>query len=69
MNRFAILLKSKTLWGSVATAAGWLLAQPHVSGIDVLQAVGGVVTAVGLRDAVGQVQVGNAEPPQQPPTR
>lgn len=68
MGRFGILLKSKTLWGSIATAVAWLLAQPHVGGVEVVQAVGAVVTAAGVRDAIGQVQVGNAEPPQNPPT-
>lgn len=69
MGRFAILLKSKTLWGSVATAAAWLIAQPHVGGVEIVQAVGGVITAAGVRDAIAQVQTGNAEPPQNPPTR
>lgn len=68
MGRLAIVLKSKTFWGSILGAGAWLLNQPHVSPVDILQAVGGVVAAVGLRDAVGKVQTGNAEPPQIPPT-
>lgn len=68
MSRLGILLRSKTLWGSVLTAAAWLLSLPHVGAVEVAQAVGGVITAAGVRDAVAQVQTGNAEPPQQPPT-
>lgn len=56
MSRLGILLKSKTMWGSLATAVAWLLAQPHVGGTEVVQAIGGVVTAIGVRDAIGQVQ-------------
>jgi hypothetical protein len=62
MNRIAIVLKSKTFWGSVLTACSWLVAQPHVGTIDILQALGGVVTAVGVRDAIGQVQTGETPP-------
>jgi hypothetical protein len=68
MGRLGILLKSKTLWGSVLTAGAWLLHQQGgPSAVDVIQAVGGVITAAGVRDAIGQVQTGNYSPPDQPP--
>lgn len=64
MGRLGIVLKSKTLWGSILGTGAWLLSQPHVGAVEVMQAVGGVVTAVGLRDAIGKVQTG--EPPSSP---
>lgn len=45
------LLRSKTVWGTIFAAAGWLVAQPAVGTAEVIQAVGTIVTAAGVRDA------------------
>lgn len=63
MSRLAIILKSKTFWGSILTAGAWLASQPHVGAVEVIQALGGITTAVGVRDAIGQVQTDT--PPKQ----
>lgn len=60
MGRLGVILKSKTMWGSILTAGAWLIGQPHVGGVEVLQALGGVVTAIGVRDAIN---VGPQSPP------
>lgn len=60
MSRLGVILKSKTFWGSVLTAGAWLFGQPHVGGTEIIQAVGGVVTAIGVRDAIN---VGPQSPP------
>lgn len=54
MNRLVVLLKSKTVWGAVASAIGFLLTKDHVGAAEVVQAVGGVVTAVGVRDSISK---------------
>lgn len=54
VNRIAILLKSKTLWGSIFAAGAWLIAQPTVGLVQVAQALGTVISAAGVRDAITQ---------------
>jgi hypothetical protein len=56
MNRVIVLLKSKTLWGAVLTAAAWLLNQPHVGPLEILQALGAIVSAAGVRDAITKAE-------------
>jgi hypothetical protein len=54
MSRFLLLLKSKTVWGAVLGAGAWLAGQPKVGVVEVIQAVGTVVSAAGVRDAIAQ---------------
>jgi len=58
VNRLVVLLKSKTFWGAVVTGAAWLLGQPHVGVPEVAQAVGGIITAAGVRDSITKLQTG-----------
>lgn len=53
-DRLKTLVKSKTLWGAIGTALGWLASQPRVGAVEIIQAVGGIVTAAGVRDAITQ---------------
>lgn len=46
------LLKSKLVWGAVLAAGAWLLNQPHIGIVEVVQALGGVIAAAGTRDAI-----------------
>lgn len=46
------LLKSKTFWGAIAAAAGLLLNAAVIDTTVILQAIGIVVGAIGLRDAI-----------------
>lgn len=46
------LLRSKTVWGVVLGAGAWLVSQPVIGIIEVVQAIGMVVTAAGVRDAI-----------------
>lgn len=52
MERIKALAKSKTVWGALFGAGAWIISQPHVGVIEVLQAGGTVLTAIGLRDSV-----------------
>lgn len=45
------LVKSKTVWGAIFTAIGWLARQPQLTIPDVITAIGMVLTAVGVRDS------------------
>jgi hypothetical protein len=54
MDRLVIILKSKTFWGAVFAAGAWLIAQPHIGVAEIVQAVGTVVSAAGLRDAIAK---------------
>ena len=45
-------LKGWTVTGAALTALSWLAAQPHLTRVEVAQAVGGFLTAVGFRDAM-----------------
>lgn len=45
------LLRSKTVWGAVFAAGGWLVSQPVIGVAEVIQAIGTIVTAAGVRDA------------------
>lgn len=55
MNRIGILLKSKTVWGTVLGAATYLLGLGHSPSIlEVVQAAGPVIAAVGVRDAISK---------------
>ncbi len=46
------LLKSKLVWGSILAAGAWLLSQPTIGIVEVVQALGGVIAAAGTRDAI-----------------
>lgn len=46
------LLRSKTVWGVLLTAGAWLLQQPAIGVVEVIQAIGTVVAAAGVRDAI-----------------
>lgn len=61
MNRFAVIFKSKTFWGAVAGAAGWLISQPHVGLAEIIQAGGTVLAAAGIRDSVTKLARGEAQ--------
>lgn len=50
MNRLLHLLTSKTVWGAVVGAGGYLSAQPHIGIGQVAIAAGGVLAAVGVKD-------------------
>lgn len=54
MSRLLVLLKSKTVWGAVCTAGGWLASQPKIGIPELLQAGGMVLGAAGVRDAIAQ---------------
>jgi len=47
------LLKSKTVWGALIVAGGRLLAD-H-SPTSIVEAVGGVLTVAGARDAIAKI--------------
>lgn len=51
-TRLKTILTSKTFWGAVLTAGAWLTHQQHVGPAEVIQAVGGVLTAAGVRDSI-----------------
>jgi hypothetical protein len=55
MSRLAVLLKSKTVWGAVLGAGAWLIGQPHVGVVEVMQAAGTVLSAAGVRDAIAKL--------------
>lgn len=46
------LLKSKTVWGAILGAGSFLLNSAHIDVATLGQAVGIILGAVGLRDAV-----------------
>lgn len=52
MNRLVVLLKSKAVWGALFTAGAWLLKQQHVGPLEIMEALGGVLSTAGLRDAI-----------------
>lgn len=52
MHRFFTLVTSKTVWGAVAVAGGYLASQPKIGWLQILQAAGGVLSAAGVRDAI-----------------
>lgn len=54
MNKIGTLLKSKTVWGAILAAGAWVLNQPHVDPQTVITAVGTVLSAIGVRDAIGK---------------
>lgn len=47
------LLKSKTVWAGVLGTVAWALKQPHLDGLTLIQALSGVLGAIGVRDAIG----------------
>lgn len=50
-TRVLTLLTSKTVWGGIFTATGWLLKQPHVTLPNIIIAIGMLLTAIGVRDS------------------
>lgn len=61
-SRIRTLLTSKTVLGAVCTAASWLAGQPTIGVADVVQALGMVLTAAGVRDAIAQALTAKATP-------
>ncbi len=55
MNRILTLLKSKTVWGTIAAVAGWLASQPTLDKTTILTGAGVVLTGVGVRDSVTKI--------------
>jgi hypothetical protein len=62
MSRLLVLLRSKTVWGAVCAAGGWLAQQPKLGVAEYVQAVGMVLTAAGVRDAIEQAMKGGTAP-------
>lgn len=54
MKRLGILLRSKSVWGAVAVAVSYLTGQDHIGVHEIINAAGGVISAVGVRDAITQ---------------
>lgn len=52
--RLVVLLKSKTVWGAVLTSGAWFIQQPHHGVIEIVRALGMVLGAAGVRDAIQQ---------------
>jgi hypothetical protein len=52
VKRFLAIIKSKTVWGALLGAGSWLASQDHVGVVQVIQAGGTVLSAIGLRDSV-----------------
>ena len=50
-ERMFALLKSKTVWGAVFAAVGWLLKQPQITAPEVITALGTILSACGVRDS------------------
>jgi len=50
-ERMIALLKSKTVWGALFAAVGWLLNQPQITVPEVITALGSVLSAAGVRDS------------------
>lgn len=48
------LLRSKTVWGAVLGAGAYLLQAPHIDLTTVTMALGTVLSAIGVRDAIGE---------------
>lgn len=59
--RLKVLLRSKTVLGAVFSAGAWLVQQPHITVAAALQALGMVLTAAGVRDAIEQAITGPSE--------
>jgi hypothetical protein len=53
-RRLRVLLTSKTLWGAVFAAGSWLATQPKIGIAEIVQALGTVLSAAGVRDAITQ---------------
>lgn len=51
-GKWTSLLTSKTVWGAVIAAASWLIQQPTIGIPEVIQAVGMVIAAIGVRQAI-----------------
>jgi len=49
-------LKSKTFWGAVAVAVAGLLGAETIDQTSILHAVGLVLGALGIRDAIAKVE-------------
>jgi hypothetical protein len=49
--RLLTLVKSKTVWGAIFAAIGWLAKQPQLTIPDVITAIGMILTGVGVRDS------------------
>jgi len=48
------VLLSKTVWGAVFAALAGLLKVDHIGVLDILRAIGEVLMAIGIRDAIGE---------------
>lgn len=52
LARLIVLVKSKTVWGAVFASGAWLAQQPHLGIAEIVQALGMVLSAAGVRDAI-----------------
>jgi hypothetical protein len=50
-TRAKILVTSKTVWGGIFAAVGWLLKQPHITLPNIIIAFGMILTTIGVRDS------------------
>lgn len=62
-TRLVVLLKSKTVWGSIIAALAWLIQQPTINAATAVQAFGMVLSAAGVRDAITQAFGATDAPP------
>lgn len=56
------LFRSKTVWGAIGLAVSQVLAAPVVTVSVIVQAVGTVLAAAGVRDALQKVQDASSGP-------
>lgn len=56
-KRLLVLLKSKAVWGAVFAAGAWLVEQPVIDAASIIQAAGGILTAVGVRDSIEKLRL------------
>lgn len=56
-GRLLVLVRSKTVYGAVFAAAAWLMGQPHIGVGEIVQALGTVLSAAGVRDAITKATV------------
>ena len=67
MNRWTELLKSKTFWGAVFAAGGYLVSAETIGISEIVTAIGVVIAAAGVKDNFTKTQnlqaFGATEPP------
>ena len=53
-NRIRLIVTSKTVWGVVLSTGAWLLSQPKITVAEIIQAIGMILSAAGVRDAIAR---------------